>query len=166
MLVYIVVKRPFAGWGRPAFSYNPVATARSRRRMKREREAWEAERRARIAKLSADPALRPYAQRIEAGEAWNDDQIAYDRNPQALATCRHLAPIERAVDEALASANLPPEGIDRVFLTGGSSFVPAVRAQFENRFGAAKIETGDQLVSIAFGLSLIAQEPDIGRWVA
>lgn len=100
VLVYIVVKRPFAGWGRPAFSYNPVATARSRRRMKREREAWEAERRARIAKLSADPALRPYAQRIEAGEAWNDDQIAYDRNPQALATCRHLAPIERALREA------------------------------------------------------------------
>ncbi|MEQ1784145.1 MAG: Hsp70 family protein, partial [Hyphomonadaceae bacterium] len=54
--------------------------------------------------------------------------------------------------------------IDRVFLTGGSSFVPAVRQQFESRFGAAKIETGDQLVSIAYGLSLIGREPDISRW--
>ncbi len=34
-----------------------------------------------------------------------------------------LALIERAVDEALADAGLPPEGIDRVFLTGGSSLV-------------------------------------------
>jgi hypothetical chaperone protein len=39
-----------------------------------------------------------------------------------------------------------------------------VRARFEDRFGAAKIETGDQLVSIAYGLSLIGRERDIGRW--
>ena len=51
-----------------------------------------------------------------------------------------------------------------MFLTGGSSFVPAVRGLFEQRFGAGKIETGDQLVSIAYGLSLIGRERDIGRW--
>lgn len=49
---------------------------------------------------------------------------------------------------------------------GGTSFVPAVRAQFEARFGAEKIETGDQLVSIAYGLALIAKEDDISRWAA
>mgnify|MGYP000143128835 CR=1 FL=1 len=54
----------------------------------------------------------------------------------------------------------------RIFLTGGSSFVPAVRRLFEDRFGAAKIETGDQLVSIAHGLSLIGRETDISRWTA
>ena len=42
--------------------------------------------------------------------------------------------------------------------------MPAVRAQFEARFGAEKIETGDQLVSIAYGLALIAKEDDISRW--
>ena len=110
-LAYIVVKRPFAGWGRPAFSYNPVASARWRRQARREREAWETARRERIAKLSADPALRPYAVRIEAGEVWSDEQIAYDRNPQALATCRHLAPIERAMREAGLPVRLktPPQ---------------------------------------------------------
>lgn len=77
-----------------------------------------------------------------------------------------LAEIAGCVDCALAQAGLRESDIDRVFLTGGSSFVPAVRAQFEQRFGAASIETGDQLVSIAYGLALIAQEPDISRWAA
>lgn len=75
-----------------------------------------------------------------------------------------LNEIDACVDRALRKANVVEGGIDRVFLTGGSSFVPAVRAQFESRFGAAKIETGDQLVSIAYGLSLIGKERDISRW--
>lgn len=75
-----------------------------------------------------------------------------------------LAEIKGSVDRALREAGLGEGAIDRVFLTGGSSFVPAVRAQFEQRFGAEKIETGDQLVSIAYGLSLIGRERDIGRW--
>ena len=77
-----------------------------------------------------------------------------------------LEEIGACVDRALCQAALKEGDIDRVFLTGGSSFVPAVRALFEDRFGAAKIETGDQLVSIAYGLALIAQEDDIRRWAA
>ncbi|MDZ4691404.1 Hsp70 family protein [Terricaulis sp.] len=75
-----------------------------------------------------------------------------------------LEEIGACVDRALAEAGLREGDVDRVFLTGGSSFVPAVRAQFEARFGAEKIETGDQLVSIAYGLSLIARERNINRW--
>jgi hypothetical chaperone protein len=75
-----------------------------------------------------------------------------------------LAEIDAAVDRALMAAKHSEAAIDRVFLTGGSSFVPAVRRQFETRFGAEKIETGDQLVSIAYGLALIAQEKQIERW--
>ena len=77
-----------------------------------------------------------------------------------------LTAIGDCVDQALAQAQLEEGDIDRVFLTGGTSFVPAVRAQFEQRFGAAKIETGDQLVSIAYGLALIAGEDDVSRWAA
>ena len=77
---------------------------------------------------------------------------------------RELAAVETAVDEAMANANLAPGGVDRVFLTGGSSFVPAVRRLFETRFGAAKISTGAELESIAAGLSLIAAEPDLTPW--
>lgn len=77
-----------------------------------------------------------------------------------------IGEIGACVDRALSGAGLQEAQIDRVFLTGGSSFVPAVRALFESRFGAAKIETGDQLVSIAYGLSLIGRERDISRWTA
>ena len=77
---------------------------------------------------------------------------------------RELAAIDTAVDEAMTGAVLTPDGVDRVFLTGGSSFVPAVRRLFEDRFGAAKISTGAELESIASGLSLIAAEPDLDAW--
>lgn len=75
-----------------------------------------------------------------------------------------LGQIEAAVDAALADAGLPPEGIDRVFLTGGSSLVPSVRAIFHRRFPAERIESGAELESIASGLALIGRERDLGRW--
>jgi hypothetical chaperone protein len=45
-----------------------------------------------------------------------------------------------------------------VFLTGGSSFVPAVRRIFTARFGAEKIRTGDEFTSVARGLALKSLE--------
>ncbi|HET6969942.1 MAG TPA: Hsp70 family protein [Phenylobacterium sp.] len=75
-----------------------------------------------------------------------------------------LAQIEAAVDRALASANLPADRIDRIFLTGGSSLVPAVRAIFARRFEPSRIETGAELESIAAGLALMAREQDLERW--
>ncbi len=75
-----------------------------------------------------------------------------------------LAAIEGAVDMALAEASLGADQIDRVFLTGGSSFVPAVRAIFERRFDSDRIAAGSELESIATGLSLIGAEADLERW--
>jgi len=78
---------------------------------------------------------------------------------------RELAAIETAVDEALADAALSADQIDRVFLTGGSSFVPAVRAIFTQRFDPARIASGAELESIASGLALIGGEADLEPWV-
>jgi hypothetical chaperone protein len=75
-----------------------------------------------------------------------------------------LAAMDKAVDQAMDRAGLGPDGIDRVFLTGGSSFVPAVRRLFAERFGEAKLESGGELVSIASGLALIGEEGDLERW--
>ena len=75
-----------------------------------------------------------------------------------------LAAIESAVGEALDRADLSEAGVDRVFLTGGSSFVPAVREIFLRRFGAGKIETGGEFESIASGLALIGREADLDLW--
>jgi hypothetical chaperone protein len=77
-----------------------------------------------------------------------------------------LAQIDQAVARALETAGLREADVDRVFLTGGSSFVPAVRALFDSRFGPDKVETGDQLESIAYGLALIAQTGNPQAWAA
>jgi len=65
-----------------------------------------------------------------------------------------LEAIEGCVDGLLTSTGTAPEKVDRVFLTGGTSFVPAVRRIFETRFGAAKVVTGNEFTSVARGLAL------------
>ncbi|MHB8528311.1 MAG: Hsp70 family protein [Caulobacteraceae bacterium] len=75
-----------------------------------------------------------------------------------------IAAIEGVVDEALARAGLAAAAIDRVFLTGGSSFVPAVRRIFERRFGTGKLESGAELVSIASGLAYMGAQGDLDPW--
>ena len=65
-----------------------------------------------------------------------------------------LAAIEQSVDALLAKTGAHARDVDRVFLTGGSSFVPAVRRIFETRFGADRIRTGDEFTSVARGLAL------------
>ncbi|HXU99278.1 MAG TPA: Hsp70 family protein [Caulobacteraceae bacterium] len=77
-----------------------------------------------------------------------------------------LRAIELALDQALARAGLAAAAIDKVFLTGGSSFVPAVRRLFARRFGEAKLEGGAELVSIASGLAYIGLETDLSAWTA
>lgn len=69
-----------------------------------------------------------------------------------------LARMAAAIDGAVADAGLAPEQIDQVFLTGGTSFVPAVRSLFEERFGAELVTAGGELVSVAEGLALIGAE--------
>ncbi|MBB4104831.1 Hsp70 family protein [Allorhizobium borbori] len=77
-----------------------------------------------------------------------------------------LAKIEGALDEVLEKTNTPASAIDKVFLTGGTSFVPAVRSIFTRRFDEGRIETGGELLSIAHGLALIGESGEIERWTA
>jgi hypothetical chaperone protein len=67
-----------------------------------------------------------------------------------------LDAIRGCVDRLLAGSNVAPSAVDRVFLTGGSSLVPAVREVFARRFGAGKLRGGDELTSVAQGLCLRA----------
>jgi hypothetical chaperone protein len=66
-----------------------------------------------------------------------------------------LAQLSTAIDRALTDAKLAPGQVDRVFLTGGTSLVPAVRKLFDNRFGAERVTGGGEFVSVAEGLALI-----------
>jgi hypothetical chaperone protein len=69
-----------------------------------------------------------------------------------------LHAIEESVDALLAATAVDAKDVDMVFLTGGSSFVPAVRSIFATRFGAEKIRTGDEFTSVASGLALRSLE--------
>ncbi|WP_298283016.1 Hsp70 family protein [Novosphingobium sp.] len=75
-----------------------------------------------------------------------------------------LAELDEGVDRVLARAGLAAVQIDHVFVTGGSSLIPAVRALFERRFGAERIASGNELTSIAHGLALIGSAPDLAEW--
>jgi hypothetical chaperone protein len=75
-----------------------------------------------------------------------------------------LERIGETVDWRWPARGWGAESIDHVFLTGGSSLIPAVRALFEARFGEGKIDSGGELTSIAHGLALIGQEADMGAW--
>lgn len=83
---------------------------------------------------------------------------------------RWIAPdivrIAATVDLALERAGLSAGEVDHVFLTGGSSLIPAVRQIFETRFPAGKIESGNELTSIAHGIALLGQEDDLSTWIA
>ncbi|WP_433965051.1 Hsp70 family protein [Tunturiibacter gelidiferens] len=74
-----------------------------------------------------------------------------------------LQSIERCVDTLLATSNIPAGEVDRVFLTGGTSFVPAVRRIFESRFTASRVRTGNEFTSVARGLALRAEEVRLTR---
>jgi hypothetical chaperone protein len=74
-----------------------------------------------------------------------------------------LESIERCVDGLLDTSGIAADSVDRVFLTGGTSFVPAVRRIFETRFTAPRVRTGNEFTSVARGLALRALESSAVR---
>jgi hypothetical chaperone protein len=67
-----------------------------------------------------------------------------------------LAAIAECVARLLARTGIAAREVDRVFLTGGSSLVPAVREIFRARFGGERLRGGAELTSVASGLALCA----------
>jgi len=69
-----------------------------------------------------------------------------------------LGQVSSCVDGLMMRCEVRPEQVDNVFLTGGSSFVPAVRRIFETRFGADRLRAGNEFTSVARGLALKARD--------
>ncbi len=63
--------------------------------------------------------------------------------------------IEETMEQAVLASGLTSDTIDRVFLVGGTSFVPAIHDLFVNRFGPEKLLTGERFSSVAEGLALV-----------
>jgi len=73
-----------------------------------------------------------------------------------------LSAVEEAVDSVLRNAGISARDVDRVFLTGGTSLVPAVRRIFSRRFGRERIRGGHEFTSVAYGLALCAERRAAG----
>ena len=74
-----------------------------------------------------------------------------------------LRVLERCIEQLLARSGVDSSAVDTVFLTGGSSFVPAVRAIFSRMFPGATISGGSELTSVATGLALRARSIERAR---
>jgi hypothetical chaperone protein len=68
-----------------------------------------------------------------------------------------LAAIDAVLERVLADAGVEAGAVDRVFATGGTSLVPAVRARLAARFGADRVVGGEELTSVAWGLAARAR---------
>ncbi|MFO1084785.1 MAG: Hsp70 family protein [Reyranellaceae bacterium] len=64
--------------------------------------------------------------------------------------------LNRTARDCIAAAGLGPSSIDTIFLTGGSSRVPAVRAAIARAAPSARLAAGSDLLSVALGLTQMA----------
>ena len=100
------------------------------------------------------------SERQEAQFSFHDGPIAIEAAVSRADFESWITPeldaIARCVDGLLAACGVPTNEVEHVFLTGGSSLVPAVRAIFVQRFGATRIDTGAEFTSVARGLAFSA----------
>lgn len=94
----------------------------------------------------------------EASFHFEDEPVEIETRVKRVDFERWIDPCVSAItsglDETLARAGVTPDAVDRVFMTGGTAFVPCVRQRFEQRFGPEKLSGGDELMSIASGLAV------------
>jgi hypothetical chaperone protein len=109
---------------------------------------------------AVERAKRELSERDATRFRFEHEQVAIDR-PLTRAEfegwiAEELDAVAACVDRLLRRARVPAGAVDRVFLTGGSSLVPAVRRLFVERFGEARLRSGGELTSVASGLALRA----------
>lgn len=64
--------------------------------------------------------------------------------------------LHKTANDCVKLAGLGADAIDTIFLTGGSSRVPAVRTAIARAAPAARLATGSDLLSVALGLTQLA----------
>jgi hypothetical chaperone protein len=118
-----------------------------------------------IQKTKYDLSSQETARFIFADGAMDLDSVVH-RHDFELWIAEELTEIETCVETLLKSCGMDARDVDMVFLTGGSSFVPAVRRIFETRFGSERIRTGHEFTSVAMGLALKAARDQAARFVS
>jgi hypothetical chaperone protein len=108
-----------------------------------------------VQKVKSDLSVKPVAT-FKFSDGYLNLEAVLKRTAFDGWIAEELQQIEHCVDSIFISSGARHGDVDAVFLTGGSSFVPAVRKIFEKRFGANKIRAGNEFTSVARGLALEA----------
>lgn len=101
--------------------------------------------------LSADDSAAIPLGFLETGLAALATRSAFDRAIEPATDRLH-----RTAGECIAAAGLVPGDIETIFLTGGSSRVPAVRTAVGRAAPGARLAGGSDLLSVALGLTRMA----------
>ncbi|MBS0546521.1 MAG: Hsp70 family protein [Proteobacteria bacterium] len=88
---------------------------------------------------------------LEAGLTVPATRAAFDKS--IAAGCKRL---REAAAGCIAAAGVTPDAIETIFLTGGTSRVPAVRDAIASAAPAARLAGKSDLLSVALGLTQIA----------
>jgi hypothetical chaperone protein len=88
---------------------------------------------------------------LEAGLTVTATRAKFDRAIEAATDRLH-----RTASDCIAAAGVTSAAIDTIFLTGGSSRVPAVRNAIAKAAPTARLASGSDLLSVALGLTEIA----------
>ena len=88
---------------------------------------------------------------LEVGLATTATRVEFNRAIEERADRLHTA-----ANDCIAAAGLTPAAIDTIFLTGGSSRVPAVRSAIARAAPSARLAGGSDLLSVALGLTQMA----------
>jgi len=101
--------------------------------------------------LSAEQAAAVPLAFLEAGLAMTLTRGDFDHAIEA-----GIDRLRKTASACIAAAGLGPAAIDTIFLTGGSSRVPAVRAAIGEVAPSARLAGGSDLLSVALGLTQMA----------
>lgn len=101
--------------------------------------------------LSAEQHVAVPLTFLEAGLAVMATRAEFDRAIDA-----RIDRLYKSARDCIAAAGLKPAAIETIFLTGGSSRVPAVRAAIARAAPSARLAGGPDLLSVALGLTQMA----------
>jgi len=111
--------------------------------------------------LSVEKAKIELSQSASAGIDLSEVERGFvaQTNPKILndAIADQLGALTRTLKETLAASGLEGDRIDAVFLTGGSTAIPAVRKAVTGSTPGAKIIEGDMFGAVGLGLELDAR---------
>ncbi len=107
---------------------------------------------------AVERAKRELGERDEAVIQFSEGDIELEERVTRAEFEAWTAPLRQSLEETVDGVLARAGGVqpDTVFLTGGTSKIPSVRALFERKFGAERLRSGDAFTSVVAGLGRAA----------